>query len=167
MKRGDTIYGLALKYGTKVSRIMYFNNLKDPRRIRAGRTIVIPVRARSRTGRLTPTGQPSPKSFQQSNSAYKGTKMLPVKEAIDIILAEINDLGTETIEMTTSAGRVLAEDVTAGVSNPPWDNSAMDGYALRAATYRTPARRRPPSSRSSTTCPPAASPKGRLARVRR
>ncbi len=50
LKRGDTIYGLALKYGTKVRRIMYFNNLKDPRRIRAGRTIIIPVRARSRTG---------------------------------------------------------------------------------------------------------------------
>ncbi len=45
LKPGDTIYALALRYKTKVSRIMYFNNLKDPRRIRAGRTIIIPVRA--------------------------------------------------------------------------------------------------------------------------
>ncbi len=58
--------------------------------------------------------------------------MLPVKEAIDIILAEITGLGAETIDMATSAGRVLAEDVVAGWANPPWDNSAMDGYALRA-----------------------------------
>jgi membrane-bound lytic murein transglycosylase D len=46
LKPGDTIYALALKYGTKVSRIMYFNNMKNPRRIRAGRTIIIPIRAR-------------------------------------------------------------------------------------------------------------------------
>jgi membrane-bound lytic murein transglycosylase D len=47
LKPGDTIYALALKYGTKVSRIMYFNNLKNPRRIRAGKIIVIPIRARA------------------------------------------------------------------------------------------------------------------------
>ncbi len=45
LKPGDTVYGLALRYGTKVSQILYFNNVKNPRRIRAGRTIIIPVRA--------------------------------------------------------------------------------------------------------------------------
>ena len=30
-------------------------------------------------------------------------------------------------------GRVLAEDVTSGLDLPPWDNSAMDGYAIRSA----------------------------------
>lgn len=58
--------------------------------------------------------------------------MLPVKEAIDIILAEIKVLGLETIDVLSSPGRVLAEEIRAGWSNPPWDNSAMDGYALRA-----------------------------------
>ena len=62
--------------------------------------------------------------------------MLPVREAIDIILAEIKDLGAETIDMTSATGRVLAEDIEAGCSNPPWDNSAMDGYALRAGDVK-------------------------------
>lgn len=45
LKPGETVYGLALRYGTRVSQILYFNNVKNPRRIRAGRTIIIPVRA--------------------------------------------------------------------------------------------------------------------------
>ena len=30
-------------------------------------------------------------------------------------------------------GRVLAEDVTSPIEHPPWDNSSMDGYAVRSA----------------------------------
>ncbi len=45
LKPGETVYGLAIRYGTRVSQILYFNNVKNPRRIRAGRTIIIPVRA--------------------------------------------------------------------------------------------------------------------------
>ncbi len=58
--------------------------------------------------------------------------MLKVRDAIELILSEITNLGTETVKTGESAGRVLALDITAGRSNPPWDNSAMDGYALRA-----------------------------------
>lgn len=38
-----------------------------------------------------------------------------------------------TLPLAEAAGFVLAEDVPAGVSLPPFDNSAMDGYAVRAA----------------------------------
>ncbi|MET7995111.1 gephyrin-like molybdotransferase Glp [Amycolatopsis sp. NPDC005232] len=38
-----------------------------------------------------------------------------------------------TLPLAEAAGFVLAEDVHAGVSLPPFDNSAMDGYAVRAA----------------------------------
>ena len=41
--------------------------------------------------------------------------------------------GVETVPLAEAAGRVLAEDLTAGVALPPFDNSAMDGYAVRAA----------------------------------
>ncbi|MFQ5442220.1 MAG: gephyrin-like molybdotransferase Glp [Thermodesulfobacteriota bacterium] len=58
--------------------------------------------------------------------------MLPVKEAIGIIMSEIKPLGVETVDTDSALGRVLAEDVSAGRANPPWDNSAMDGYALRS-----------------------------------
>jgi len=63
----------------------------------------------------------------------KGEKMLKVNEAIELILAEIKTLGVETVDISDSAGRVLAEDIIAGRGNPPWDNSAMDGYALQSA----------------------------------
>ena len=45
-------------------------------------------------------------------------------------------LGTTPVlrlPLTSAAGLVLAEDVRAGISLPPFDNSAMDGYAVRAA----------------------------------
>jgi len=59
--------------------------------------------------------------------------MLKVNEAISLILAEITPLGVETVDISDSAGRVMAEDVITGRGNPPWDNSAMDGYALQSA----------------------------------
>ena len=40
---------------------------------------------------------------------------------------------TEHCPLADGLGRVLAEDIRAGIAVPPWDNSAMDGYALRAA----------------------------------
>jgi molybdopterin molybdotransferase len=42
-------------------------------------------------------------------------------------------LGVESAAVDRALGRVLAEDVVAAVTLPPWDNSAMDGYAVRAA----------------------------------
>jgi molybdopterin molybdotransferase len=41
------------------------------------------------------------------------------------------------LPLTRAPGRTLAEDVIAGVELPPWDNSAMDGYACRAADVRS------------------------------
>lgn len=58
--------------------------------------------------------------------------MLSVEEALTRVLAAIPVLGSETVELTGALGRVLAEPVVAGRDLPPWDNSAMDGYALRA-----------------------------------
>ena len=43
------------------------------------------------------------------------------------------DRGSERMAPEAALGRVLATPVTAAVSLPPWDNSAMDGYAIRAA----------------------------------
>lgn len=46
--------------------------------------------------------------------------------------------GHETLRLDALNGRVLAEDITARLDLPPADNSAMDGYALRAADAVTP-----------------------------
>jgi molybdopterin molybdotransferase len=62
--------------------------------------------------------------------------MLSVEEALEKILAEVNVLETETVPILDTMGQVLAEDIVSGINVPPLDNSAMDGYAVRAADTR-------------------------------
>jgi len=59
--------------------------------------------------------------------------MLPVEEAQSRVLAEVTPGATETVSLAEAHGRVLREDVAAVRDMPPADNSAMDGYAVRAA----------------------------------
>ena len=67
--------------------------------------------------------------------------MLSVAEALARITAAFDPLPAETVGLTGALGRVLAEDVTARVTQPPKDVSAMDGYAVRAANVaKVPAR---------------------------
>jgi molybdopterin molybdotransferase len=56
-----------------------------------------------------------------------------VQDASQRILANIRALSVETIGLRDALGRVLAEDVVSPIEHPPWDNSSMDGYAVRAA----------------------------------
>ncbi len=57
--------------------------------------------------------------------------MLSVEEALARVLDAIPVLGAETVELAAALGRVVATPVVAGRDLPPWDNSSMDGYALR------------------------------------
>jgi molybdopterin molybdotransferase len=61
--------------------------------------------------------------------------MLELTEAQERILAALQPLPAELVALAVgqAQGRFLAEAVTAPVSLPPFDNSAMDGYAVRAA----------------------------------
>ena len=62
--------------------------------------------------------------------------MLTFEEARERILARISPLGTETVALGDAAGRVLAGEVRSPWDLPAWDNSAMDGYAVRAEDCR-------------------------------
>lgn len=62
--------------------------------------------------------------------------MLSVEEALARILAGIPVLGAETVELSRALARVLAEPIAAGRDLPPWDNSSMDGFAVRADDTR-------------------------------
>ncbi|HEU4585673.1 MAG TPA: gephyrin-like molybdotransferase Glp [Gemmatimonadaceae bacterium] len=53
-------------------------------------------------------------------------------EASARILAGIEPLGIERVALPDALGRVLASPVASPVTIPAWDNSAMDGYAVRA-----------------------------------
>ena len=59
--------------------------------------------------------------------------MIPVDVALDIVLKHTPSLGAEEVPLTEALGRVLAEDVSTDSDLPPFDRSAMDGYAVRAA----------------------------------
>ena len=59
--------------------------------------------------------------------------MRSIAEALEAMLPAFPTLGTEEVALTEAAGRCLASDVLARVDSPPFDNSAMDGYAVRAA----------------------------------
>ncbi len=56
--------------------------------------------------------------------------MISVESASETILNEIKPLGLESVDLVSALGRVMGEDILAVRNNPPWDNSAMDGYAL-------------------------------------
>jgi molybdopterin molybdotransferase len=58
---------------------------------------------------------------------------LSVTDAQKCILESVNLLAAESVGLEQSLGRVLAEDVRANRDLPPYDVSAMDGYALRSA----------------------------------
>jgi molybdopterin molybdotransferase len=58
---------------------------------------------------------------------------IPVDEALAIVLAHTPALAGEEVLLADALGRVLAEDVAADQDLPPFDRSAMDGYAVRAA----------------------------------
>ncbi|MHB9027448.1 MAG: molybdopterin molybdotransferase MoeA [Candidatus Latescibacterota bacterium] len=57
--------------------------------------------------------------------------MIPFEEAFDIVMQSVRKTGSERVDFTSSLNRVLAEDVRSDLDMPPFDKSAMDGYACR------------------------------------
>src|SRR5256714_11772949 len=58
---------------------------------------------------------------------------LRITEASERMLADIRPLDVEKVALRKALGRVLAEDISATVTIPPWSNSSVDGYAVRSA----------------------------------
>lgn len=59
-------------------------------------------------------------------------KLIEIDEARRLVLERVAPLGPEPVAVREARGRVLAEDVTSADDVPGFDNSAMDGYAVRA-----------------------------------
>ena len=57
---------------------------------------------------------------------------ISLEEAIDILDENVKAIGTEEIDLINATGRVLAEDIYSLIDNPPFNKSAMDGYAILA-----------------------------------
>ncbi|MBI1813835.1 MAG: molybdopterin molybdotransferase MoeA [Deltaproteobacteria bacterium] len=69
--------------------------------------------------------------------------MISVHDALAAVLRDIPRLGSERVGLANARGRVLAEAVRAGRDVPPFRNSAMDGYAVRASDVATAAPEAP------------------------
>jgi len=64
--------------------------------------------------------------------------LLPVEDALAQILDGVEPVGAETVGIADAARRVLAADIHARLTQPPFDASALDGFALRAADAANP-----------------------------
>jgi molybdopterin molybdotransferase len=63
-----------------------------------------------------------------------GGALLPVADMERLIAERITPLTeTETVPLAAAHGRVVAQDVLAPIDLPPFDNSAVDGFAVRHA----------------------------------
>lgn len=69
--------------------------------------------------------------------------MISVDEARNLILDSFSPLGTESVDILSALNRILAEDVYSRQNIPLSDNSAKDGYALRAEDIRDASRENP------------------------
>lgn len=59
--------------------------------------------------------------------------MLVFDEALEIVLSSAHSLGAERVNIANVTGRILAEDIKSDIDMPPFDKSAMDGFACRRA----------------------------------
>jgi molybdopterin molybdotransferase len=69
--------------------------------------------------------------------------MILIEDALHHILQKMPCLGTERLSILQARGRVLGEEIIAPRNIPPWDNSAMDGYAVREEDVQTASHDRP------------------------
>src|ERR1051326_1867087 len=56
--------------------------------------------------------------------------MIPINQAIEMVLRHTSYLGDETVPISQALNRFLAADVIADTDLPPFDRAQMDGYAL-------------------------------------
>jgi molybdopterin molybdotransferase len=59
--------------------------------------------------------------------------LISVEEALAKILNHVRPLEPERVPVMDALGRVLSEEIVSDINIPPFDNSAMDGYAVRSA----------------------------------
>jgi molybdopterin molybdotransferase len=79
------------------------------------------------------------------------------------VLAVCRPLPVERVPLAEALGRALAEDVASRVDHPPWDNSAMDGFAVRAPEVAGAREDAPVVLPVSDEIPAGAFPRGPLA----
>lgn len=90
-------------------------------------------------------------------------RMLSVEEARKRLLAALPVTSIETVSLAEANGRVLARDLAAAFDSPRFDNSSMDGFAVRAADLAAASEQRPVSLKVVGDMPAGGSWPGSLA----
>lgn len=80
-------------------------------------------------------------------------------DALKIVLSNVKQLGADVLPFDRALGRVLAEDVVSNVDVPPFDRSAVDGYAVRASDTFGASAERPKKLRVAGSIEIGAAPK--------
>lgn len=69
--------------------------------------------------------------------------MIPIQEAKSIVEKHLYEIGIETISIKEAGGRILAQDIIATFPSPQFDNSAMDGFAVKSADTKGASKENP------------------------
>ncbi|MCX7679739.1 MAG: molybdopterin molybdotransferase MoeA [Spirochaetes bacterium] len=77
--------------------------------------------------------------------AKKNIPTLSPNEALSLICTETFQLSTESVSLWDADGRFLAEDIVSEMDIPPFDNSAMDGFATKSEYLRFASKENPVS----------------------
>ncbi|PJF39865.1 MAG: hypothetical protein CUN54_07425 [Phototrophicales bacterium] len=98
------------------------------------------------------------------------TDLLNVDDAIERILAAVTTLPAERVPLTTALHRVLTHSIYSDINLPPFANSSMDGYAVRAADVSAANANTPVTLRVVADIPAGSAPttviqKGEAARI--
>ena len=88
---------------------------------------------------------------------------LPIRDALELMLRTVAPCDTEQVFLGDAVGRTLAGPIIAPIDQPPWDNSAMDGYAVLASDVRGATTATPVVLRIIEDVPAGARPQQRLA----
>ena len=77
--------------------------------------------------------EPDPNSCSRHPDICSGPDLLGIDDALTVALAAVRRVGdVETVPIGRSAGRIAAGDIAASIPLPPFDQSAVDGYGIRA-----------------------------------
>ena len=88
--------------------------------------------------------------------------MISADEALRLVLANVEPLGIERVSILSALGAVLAEEIRARRDVPAFDNSAMDGYAIRAGDVPGASETRPARLKVVETIAAGAMPSRRI-----
>jgi LysM repeat protein len=146
LKSGDTLFGLALEFGTTLQAIQDANGITDPRGLLVGQKIIIPREPPQGAG--TPTATPTPLPFRVENMAFNYTPIGGLWGFGEIHNTTGADLeqASVIVHLLDQGGKVLAS----GVGHAQIELIAPDGRAPFAVHFQD-----APASFASYTALPA------------